>query len=78
MTGGEVDIRDAAAREPFELPQQERPAGDRHENLGAVGIERAQARALAATEDHGLHVVSFLPTLKSALGRKYSTHSAQP
>ena len=55
MAGGEMDIGDAAAREPFQLPGEERAAGDRHEDFRAVGIERAQARAFASAENDGLH-----------------------
>ncbi len=77
VSRGEMDVRDAAAGQPGELPGEKRTTGNRHERLRPIGIKGAQSRALSAQEDDGLHGVSCVQPYRSG-GLKKSRDRSDP
>ena len=58
----EDHVVDAVAAQQVDLVRHERPVDQRHHRLGARVGERAQARARAAHEQHGLRHAGPTPT----------------
>src|SRR5205085_8977623 len=75
----ERDVSDTGAAQRVYLIKQKRPVADRHNRLRRIDRERAQARALAASENQCLHSESvFVELLAATSARAHASLTFTP